>query len=67
MPGEPRPSLEGPLFEALQDLARIRLAEDRPAVTGPVFDGLLRLIDTLDELDLGDAPPETGFDPRWER
>ena len=63
----PRPRLEGPLLDSAQDLARIRLAEGRAAVTGPVFDALLRLIDTLDTLDLGDAPPETGFDPRWER
>ncbi len=62
----PRPRLQGELIDRAGELARIDLSAERKAIVGPAFDGLLHLIDVIDTLDLGDAPPQSTFDPRWE-
>lgn len=63
----PRPRLQGDTIDRLVELTRIDLSPERKAISGPAFDDLLHLIDQVDALDLGDAPPESTFDARWER
>jgi Asp-tRNA(Asn)/Glu-tRNA(Gln) amidotransferase C subunit len=46
--------------------ARLNLSADRLEVIGPTLEGIYALIDTLDAFPLGETPPATAFDARWE-
>ena len=46
--------------------ARLNLSADRLEVIGPALEGIYALIDTLDAFSLGETPPATAFDARWE-
>jgi Asp-tRNA(Asn)/Glu-tRNA(Gln) amidotransferase C subunit len=46
--------------------ARLNLPADRLEVVGPALEGIYALIDTLDAFSLGETPPATAFDARWE-
>ena len=46
--------------------ARLNLSPDRLEVVGPALEGIYALIDTLDAFSLGETPPATAFDARWE-
>lgn len=46
-------------------IARLDIA-GREDMLGPVVTGIYALIDQLDAVRLGETPPATGFDPRWE-
>lgn len=46
--------------------ARLNLSADRLEVVGPVLEGIYALINTLDAFPLGETPPATAFDARWE-
>ena len=46
--------------------ARLNLSADRLEVVGPALEGIYALIDTLDDFPLGETPPATAFDARWE-
>jgi hypothetical protein len=46
--------------------ARLNLPPDRLEIVGPVLEGIYALIDTLDAFPLGETPPATAFDARWE-
>jgi hypothetical protein len=46
--------------------ARLDLPEDRQATLGAFLGDMYGLIDRLDEVPLGETPPATAFDARWE-
>ncbi|GAB3354076.1 hypothetical protein [Modestobacter lapidis] len=46
--------------------ARLDLAPERAEVVGAVLAEMYALIDRLDDVPLGDTPPATAFDARWE-
>ena len=46
--------------------ARLGLPEDRQETLGAVLGDMYALIDRLDEVSLGETPPATAFDARWE-
>lgn len=64
------PTARQPLGEAAFDqllaLARLELPAERRAVAGPVIDTVLSMFDSLDEIEVGETPPATAFDARWE-
>ena len=39
---------------------------ERPELVGPVLTEIYSLIDDLDHVPLGEVPPATAFDARWE-
>lgn len=61
-----RHSLADGAISPLSRFARLDLSEDRAAAIAPVVDGVMALIDTLDSIDVGETPPATAFDARWE-
>lgn len=58
----PRPFAEA--VEPAVRLARLPLSAERRQIVGPTVEMIYMLIDTLDTVPLGEAPPATGFDPR---
>jgi hypothetical protein len=46
--------------------ARLDLAAERHGAVGAFLGEMYALIDRLDDVPLGEAPPATAFDPRWE-
>jgi hypothetical protein len=46
--------------------ARLDLAADRHEQVGAVLGEMYALIDRLDDVPLGETPPATAFDARWE-
>jgi Asp-tRNA(Asn)/Glu-tRNA(Gln) amidotransferase C subunit len=46
--------------------ARLNLSADRLEVVGLALEGIYALIDTLDAFSLGETPPATAFDARWD-
>jgi Asp-tRNA(Asn)/Glu-tRNA(Gln) amidotransferase C subunit len=46
--------------------ARLEIPEDRADAVRTSLESIYALIDRLDELDLGETPPATAFDARWE-
>ncbi|MGY1822425.1 hypothetical protein [Geodermatophilus sp. SYSU D00079] len=46
--------------------ARLDLAADRHEAVGAVLAEMYALIDRLDDVPLGETPPATAFDARWE-
>ncbi len=63
---EQRPSFAGETCEHLTRVARLPLSAERQEVTGGALGAIYGLIDLLDDLELGETPPATAFDPRWE-
>lgn len=61
-----RNSLADGAISPVSRFARLDLDEERAAVIAPVVDGVMGLIDTLDSIDVGETPPATAFDARWE-
>jgi Asp-tRNA(Asn)/Glu-tRNA(Gln) amidotransferase C subunit len=46
--------------------ARLNLSADHLEVIVPALEGIYALINTLDAFPLGETPPATAFDARWE-
>jgi hypothetical protein len=46
--------------------ARLDLAAERQEAVGAFLGEMYALIDRLDDVPLGETPPATAFDPRWE-
>ena len=65
MPPAPR-SFSGETLAAVLRTARLELTEERAALVGATAEGIYALIDRLGEVPLGETPPATSFDPRWE-
>lgn len=61
-----RPSCSGPTLDELARMARLELSPERKAAVGPAVDLVHGLVDQLDAVELGDVPPATAFDARWE-
>lgn len=61
-----RPRMEGVVLDQLAAAARLGLTRQRKAIVGPALADILRMFDMLDAVELGEAPPETAFDARWE-
>ena len=59
-------TFSGPALALAADNARLPLSEERLAVVGPALTQIYGLIDALDAVELGETPPATAFDARWE-
>jgi len=46
--------------------ARLELTDDRLEEVGQLLADTYALIDLMDDVPLGDTPPATAFDARWE-
>jgi hypothetical protein len=62
----PREPLNEAALDTLLSFARLELSADRRAAAGPMMDFLIGLSDTLDDVDVGETPPASAFDPRWQ-
>lgn len=47
-------------------VARLDLPPERAALVGSTAEAIYALIDRLDAVPLGETPPATAFDARWE-
>jgi Asp-tRNA(Asn)/Glu-tRNA(Gln) amidotransferase C subunit len=56
----------GPVFDSVAGVARLAVPADRTDDVRESVEKVYGLIDKLDELDLGETPPATAFDARWE-
>jgi len=61
-----RTSLAGGAISPVSGFARLDLSEERRSAVARVLDAIMGLIDTLDSVDVGETPPATAFDARWE-
>ncbi len=59
-------SFQGEAFEHACRSARLVLSVERRAAVGPALEGVYGLIDMLDAVQLGETPPATAFNARWE-
>ncbi len=59
-------SFHGEAFECACRTARLDLSVERRSVVGPALEGVYALVDMLDAVELGETPPATAFDARWE-
>ncbi len=66
MPPTARLPLSESALNELLSLARLELTPERRAAAGPAFELILGLMDSLDDVELGETPPATAFDPSWE-
>lgn len=46
--------------------ARLDLSPDRAAVVVPALEGILQLLDSLDEIELGEGAPAFAYRAKWE-
>jgi len=53
--------LSGDLLEEIAKLAHLPLTPERAAVVAPEFAGILKLLDLLENADLGDTEPAVTF------
>ena len=64
------PPARQPLGDAALDqllsVARLDLPAERRAAAGPVVGMVMGLFDSMDEIEVGETPPATAFDARWE-
>lgn len=59
-------TFQGKPLEYACGIARLELSAERRTVVGATLEGIYALIDSLDGIELGDTPPASAFDPRWE-
>ena len=59
-------SFPGQVFDSAALVARLEIPEDRSESVRGALESAYGLIDKLDDLDLGETPPATAFDARWE-
>ncbi|GMA40604.1 hypothetical protein [Mobilicoccus caccae] len=62
----PRPPLTAEPFAALTANARLELAPERTEQVAAMVDLANGLMDSLDRIPLGELPPASAFDARWE-
>lgn len=61
-----RPEVDEQSFRALLAHARLDLAPDRHERVSDLLQGVSGVLDSLDAIPLGETPPATAFDARWE-
>ena len=66
MPPTPRQPLGDAAFDQLLAFARLDLPAERKATAGPAVQMVMGLFDSLDDVEVGETPPATAFDARWE-
>ncbi|WP_369259486.1 hypothetical protein [Geodermatophilus amargosae] len=66
MASTPRSPLGDEALDQLLAHARLDLTTERRAAAGPAMTMVLGLYDSLDEVAVGETPPATAFDARWE-
>lgn len=47
-------------------VARLEVPPERAALVGDTAEAIYAVIDRLDDVPLGETPPATAFDARWE-
>ena len=52
--------------EQVARFARLPLPAERAPLVGGTLEAIYGLIDALDAVELGETPPATAFDPRWD-
>ncbi|MBB3084638.1 hypothetical protein [Geodermatophilus sabuli] len=62
----PRDNFDEAGLTALVSFARLDLSPERKAAMAPALDLIVGLIDSLDAVDVGETPPASAYDPRWE-
>ncbi|MGY2128535.1 hypothetical protein [Blastococcus sp. SYSU DS0617] len=58
--------LVGEALQLAARQARLDLTPERLEAVAPMVNGIYAMLDTLDEVPLGETPPATAFDARWE-
>jgi hypothetical protein len=53
-------------FDQVLAFARLDLPAERKAVAAPAIGMISALFDSLDDIEVGETPPATAFDARWE-
>ncbi|MGX5655047.1 hypothetical protein ACWKWC_09780 [Geodermatophilus nigrescens] len=66
MASTPRSPLGDEALDQLLAHARLELGPDRRTAATPAVTMVLGLYDSLDAIAVGETPPATGFDARWE-
>lgn len=61
-----RPEINFTTIQQIAAMVRYPLTDERAAELVPHLTNLLAALDMLDEIPLGETPPATAFDPRWE-
>lgn len=59
-------SISPQALETASLTARLEIPENRAESVRTSLASVYELIDRLDDLDLGETPPATAFDARWE-
>ena len=65
MSTQPR-ELVGEALQLAARHARLDLSPERLETVAPMVNSIYALFDALDEVPLGETPPATAFDARWE-
>ncbi|WP_100499292.1 Asp-tRNA(Asn)/Glu-tRNA(Gln) amidotransferase subunit GatC [Geodermatophilus chilensis] len=58
--------LVGEALQIAARTARLDLSPERLEAVAPMVNSIYAMLDTLDEVPLGETPPATAFDARWE-
>ncbi|SFT63655.1 hypothetical protein SAMN05660657_02105 [Geodermatophilus amargosae] len=66
MASTPRSPLGDEALDQLLAHAGLDLGTERRAAAGPAVTMILGLYDSLDEIAVGETPPASAFDARWE-
>jgi hypothetical protein len=66
MASTPRSPLGDEALDQLLAHARLDLSAERRTAAGPAVTMVLGLYDSLDEIAVGETPPASAFDARWE-
>lgn len=67
MPDYKRSATDQDVLRVLAGHARLDLSADRAAAVVPALDGILQLLDSLDEVELGEGAPAFAYRAKWER
>ena len=65
MPSQSR-ELVGEALQLAARSARLDLSPERLEAVAPMINSIYAMLDSLDELRLGETAPATAFDARWE-
>lgn len=66
MPDVKRTPTDSDIVSVLAKHARLDLAPERAAELAPALDGILDLLDSLDDVKLGETAPAFAYRAKWE-